>query len=376
MIHRIAVIGAGNGGKAAAVDLALQGKNVRLFEFPEFNSNLDAVRQSRSLTAAGALTGRGVLDRVTDDLAQAVEDADMIMVCTQALAHERVARALMPFIKPSQLLMLNPGSTGGTLHFAHVFRRLGMGCLPPMVETSTLTYGCRATGDRVEIAVKVARVVYAVFPGDALNRFAPDLEALYSGLIRSPNVITAGLHNGNPVIHPAVTILNGARIENEGAATYFYRDGVSKTVAHLIQKVDGERMALLGALGVEAQPEPVTSVQQGYADSTDYYECYKKGSGFSNFRNPDTLDNRYLHEDIGMGLVMFCSLGRFLDVPTPTCQAIVAMGEAVSGVPYAAQGKRTLERFGLAGFTREALEAYLQTGQMPTGEVAAKGGGS
>jgi phytoene dehydrogenase-like protein len=40
MIERIAVIGAGNGGKATAVDLALQGKSVRLCEFPEFSAGL------------------------------------------------------------------------------------------------------------------------------------------------------------------------------------------------------------------------------------------------------------------------------------------------------------------------------------------------
>ena len=38
MIENIVIIGAGNGGKAAAADLALQGKHIRLFEFPEFES--------------------------------------------------------------------------------------------------------------------------------------------------------------------------------------------------------------------------------------------------------------------------------------------------------------------------------------------------
>ena len=31
--------------------------------------------------------------------------------------------------------------------------------------------------------------------------------------------------------------------------------------------------------------------------------------GIVTFASPDTLDNRYFHEDIGMGLVMFCSSG-------------------------------------------------------------------
>lgn len=39
MVDCIAIIGAGNGGKAAAVDLAPQGKRVHLFEFPEFRTS-------------------------------------------------------------------------------------------------------------------------------------------------------------------------------------------------------------------------------------------------------------------------------------------------------------------------------------------------
>ena len=184
-------------------------------------------------------------------------------------------------------------------------------------------------------------------------------------MVRTASVLEAGLNNANPVIHPPITILNAARIENEGDSTFFYKDGVSPTVADLIQKLDEERMALLKALGYEAQADPVTSVQQGYARSTDYYECYKNGPGYSGFRNPNTLDNRYIHEDVGMGLVMFCSLGKFLQIPTPTCQAIVHMGEAISGINYSAESKRTLQKLGLKGLSVEELKTFLETGEMP-----------
>ena len=78
-----------------------------------------------------------------------------------------------------------------------------------------------------------------------------------------------------------------------GGRTFFYKDGVSPTVARLIQKLDEERMALQIAPEYQAQPDPATSVQQGYAASTDYYECFKNGPGYSGFRNPNNLDNRY-----------------------------------------------------------------------------------
>ncbi len=363
MIESIAILGAGNGGKTAAVDLALQGKRVNLYEFPEFERNLEDLLKHRNLIATGAVSGQTTLDLVTTDLVRALDGVDTVMVCTQALAHERVARDLAPLIRPENLLILNPGSTGGALHFARIFRTMGLKALPTIVETSTLTYGCRAKGAHVHIAVKVRRVLYGVLPGSAAGRVGPELEALYPGLVRGASVLEAGLNNGNPVIHPPITVLNAARIEKEGPVMRFYRDGVSPTVARLIRKLDEERMALLKALGYPAQPDPVTSVEQGYASSADYYECYSQGPGFVDFAAPDTLDHRYFHEDIGMGLVMLCSLGDFLGVATPACRSFVQMGEAITGIPYASNGKRTLKALGLDGLNLTELISFLETGE-------------
>lgn len=77
-----------------------------------------------------------------------------------------------------------------------------------------------------------------------------------------------------------------------------------------------------------------------------------------------TLDNRYFNEDIGMGLVMFCSLGKFVGVPTPTCEVIVRMGEILSGIDYFAQGIRTIEALGLAALDLEGLKSFLETGEI------------
>jgi opine dehydrogenase len=363
MIEKIAIIGAGNGGKASAVELTLHGKHVRLFEFPEFRANVEGLIESPTLTATGVVKGEAHLELVTTDLSVAVSGADTIMVCTQALVHERIAKELAPLVQPHQLIILNPGSTGGSLLLAKVFREFGLKKLPVIVETATLTYGCRAKGSTVEIAVKVNRVVYGTLPASAMGGVCGELEALYPGLVRGASVLEAGLNNANPVIHPAITILNAARIENEGDRTFFYGDGVSPTVARLIQKLDEERMALLRALGYPAQSDPETSVKQGYASSTDYHDCYKKGQGYKSFRNPNTLNNRYFHEDIGMGLVLFCSLGKMLDIPTPTCEAIVKMGGVLMDEDYFKKGMRTVESLGLAGGTLKELKKFLETGE-------------
>jgi opine dehydrogenase len=261
------------------------------------------------------------------------------------------------------LVILNPGSTGGALELAHWFRCAQVRVPPVLVEFSTLTYGCRAQGDTVNVQVKVDRVMYGTLPAKAIGSCGPLLEAVYPGLVRARSVLEAGLNNANPVIHPPIAVLNAARIENEGRRMLFYDDGMSPTVARLIEKLDGERMALLRALGYPAQPDPVTSVEQGYAAGSDYLTCYRDGPGYRGFASPDSLNHRYFHEDIGMGLVIYCSLGRLLNVPTPTCETFVRIGALISGVDYLAQGCRTLASLGLANLSVEELKSYLDTGR-------------
>lgn len=360
----IAIIGAGNGGKTAAADLALQGLEVRLTDLPEFGANLTPLLGSeRVIHAQGAIQGSVRLAMVTHRLADAVHGVDLVMICCQALAHDRLAGELARLLSPRQVVILNPGSTGGALHMARVLRQVRGSDLPPLAEFSTLTYGCRATGNRVACAVKVGRVVYGVFPAEVTDPVAGVIEPLFPGLVRAQHVLEAGLNNANPVIHPPITLLNGARFENEGEKMRFYRDGVSPSVARLIAGLDGERMALLRALGCPAQPDPLTSVQQGYAESTDYLSCYRDGSGFGGFRSPGTLDHRYLHEDVGMGLVLYCGLGEQLGVPTPFSRAFVQFAGLVAGVDYLARGARTPATLGLGGMTPTQIAWYLRTGQ-------------
>jgi ketopantoate reductase len=99
----LAIIGARNDGKAAAVDLTSQDKRVHLFEFLEFKTNLEEVLRDKALTATGAVTSRMTLDWVSCDLPEALEGSDTVMVCTQALSHDWTAQELTPLIRPEQI---------------------------------------------------------------------------------------------------------------------------------------------------------------------------------------------------------------------------------------------------------------------------------
>ena len=165
------------------------------------------------------------------------------------------------------------------------------------------------------------------------------------------------LQNGNPVIHPAVTLLNAALIERTGGAFDFYEDGVTESVGRLIEGVDRERLALATALGVTVLSDPEMGILQGYMVEDNYSTGYSAAPGFRGIRAQSKLDSRYLTEDVGFGMVFLSDLGRQVGVPTPVMDAIIEIASVVMARDFRGEARRTMAAAGLSGLTIEQLRA-------------------
>jgi opine dehydrogenase len=73
------------------------------------------------------------------------------------------------------------------------------------------------------------------------------------------------------------------------------------------------------------------------------------------------LDHRYLHEDVGWGLVQWVHLAAAAHVPTPTMEALVVLAGVLNGVDYRRDGLTT-ERMGLIGMGPDDIGLYAETG--------------
>ena len=99
-----------------------------------------------------------------------------------------------------------------------------------------------------------------------------------------------------------------------------------------------------------------------YGPKGDLWQVLKGSKGLTPIKGPTTLANRYLTEDIPIGLVCWSQLGEQLGVPTPLMRAAVEIGIAISGVNYWQTG-RTLERCDIVGMSAAALVSYARTGR-------------
>jgi opine dehydrogenase len=166
---------------------------------------------------------------------------------------------------------------------------------------------------------------------------------------------TSTLQNANPIIHPAVTLANSARIEGTGGEFLFYEEGVSDSTGRMIEALDQERIAIGAKLGITVLPDPLMGMRQGYMLEDNYGTAYRKAPGFLGIGAQPQLDHRYLNEDVGYGLVFMSRLARQVDVETPTIDAMIQLTSVLMNRDYAGEALRTPETLGIDGLSAAEL---------------------
>src|ERR1700730_11208409 len=92
-MHKVAVVGAGAGGAAAGAGRGAAGHDIRLWgRSPE---TLAAFQEQEGVSYEGVLgSGLARPKLITGDLCEAIDAADVILVCLPTFAHADIARAL------------------------------------------------------------------------------------------------------------------------------------------------------------------------------------------------------------------------------------------------------------------------------------------
>ena len=356
---QITVLGAGAGGTAVAFDCASHGHDVRVFDFEQFPDNIAKIAEQGGINAEGDISGFGPIAYSGHDIDEALQDAELIYVVGPAYSTEPFGEAVAGKLSARQTVIVTPSSCGGALAFK---RAAGLALNDESIrvaETSTLHYAVRLTEPgRVRVFLKLkAGNLLAALPGTHTGDILKLIADVYPSMEPAESVLQTSLQNANPIIHPAVTLSNAARIEMTGGDFLFYEEGVSDSVGRLIEALDKERIAIGRELGISILPDPEMGKRQGYMLEANYGSGYRKAPGFLGIGAQPQLDHRYLNEDVGYGLVFMSKLGQQIGVATPGIDAVVSVASIVMARDYRAEALRTPESLGISNHSAEELAA-------------------
>lgn len=361
MEMKVAVIGAGNGGTAIAAFMASKGVSVNLCDlFPQYLEGIQTAG-GIELTQDGEKSFQKMA-MVTDCVIDAIDGVELIMVVTPSFTHKMIAEACGSALKDGQIVVLNPGRTGGALEFLGVVRGMGNQAAITVAETQTLIYSCRKTGSAsVEIYGVKKKVTVGAMPAENTEHVLQLLNVCYPQFVAAANCLETSLANIGALFHPTPVLLNIGRIQHDPDGFLYYWEGISPAVAGLVEKIDAERMAVAEAYGVTVidAKEWLRQSYETYGETL--YELIQHNNAYGDIKAPKSIDARYVTEDVPMSLVPISELGKIANVATPNIDAVIQLTSATYDRDFRQEG-RCAANLGLEGMTKEQVAAYLQTG--------------
>jgi len=356
-------LGGGNGSFAAAGDFALGGHDVRLWR--RDGAAATAHRAAGSQIVVKDHNGRHdvKLALVTTDIAEAVQDAELILCPAPAFAQADIARLLAPHLRDGQVAFLPP-ATFGSMIFASAARDAGNRAEVGFAETGTLPWLTRKHGPfEVAITIRAKRLPVGVFPLHAADHAIEAIGRAFPGVIEPcGDALSGALMNAGPIIHPPLIVMNAGPIEHFERWD-IHKEGTQAAIRRVTDALDAERIAVREALGYDAPHFPLA---HHYATDGEIW-MYGRGShdrltDSGDWRERIVLtEHRYMREDLRLGLSFLASVAELAGVATPLAKAFLAIGGMICGEDFSNNG-RTLANLGLGGFHRTELQTLLRQG--------------
>lgn len=362
-MSQVTIIGTGHGGYAVAADLTLAGHDVTFYVSEKYASRVEVLFQEKTITLSGkGRQGEAKLYNVTSDPNVAFKN-DIIMPVVPAYSLKSFAEEAAPHLRDNHKIFLVPGSTGGSLVVARKLHELGKLNGVKIAELHTLPYASRKKDNSsVEIVLMCKTLYFSAFPAKYNEEMHDIMKGFYPIVELQNDVLETSLNNGNPISHPAPIVLNAGAIEHSNGNHYHYRDGISPSVARVLEKMDAERKLIVESLGYPFIETRKRIVDMDYAPARDtLYESYRDSKTFSSLQGPDSLSNRYLTEDTPYSLMVFSKLAKSLDIQTPIMDSIIHLASALRDEDYFTTGI-SLEDLGLENKSIVEIKDLLQNG--------------
>lgn len=362
---KIAIIGAGNSGCAHAFKFTEAGHQVSLIKtsYSLHEKNFEKIQEQGGIWAIDNTNNNKKsfqkIHLITRNIDKGLENVDMVVILTQSLQHDKIAKLLIPKLPSTvKVIFLIPGNLGSLFFYKEMKKKniiLSEGESTPfdarIIEPGT-----------VNILFKNVRNAVSFLPVSHKEegmKYISQLTDTY-GYYRN-NIVESALHNPNLVVHTIGAIMSANRIELMKGEFWMYKEAFTPSIWNLVEQLDnekndviekykGERISYLDAC--KFRNEKDLSV-----DSLSVFRSYAEHGGP---KGPESLNTRYLHEDVPIGLGTLSLLGKYANVPTPLTNSLITIASFLLKKNFF-EAARSLKDFGLNEISFENFVNFINS---------------
>jgi opine dehydrogenase len=361
----IAIIGAGNAGCAHAFKFSEAGHQISLVKTSHslHEKNFEKIQEQKGIWAIDSSNGNKKsfqkLHLITRDIDEGLKDADIVIIMTQSLQHDSIAQLVAPRLRSNtKVVFIIPGNLGSLFFY---WKLKGKDIILAEGESTPFDARIMEPGI-VNILFKNVRNAVAFLPvsrKDEGMKYISQLTDTY-GYYRN-NIVESALHNPNLVVHTIGVIMSANRIELMKGEFWMYKEAFTPSIWNLVEQLDnekndviekskGERISYLDAC--KFRNEKDLSV-----DALSVFRSYAEHGGP---KGPESLNTRYLYEDVPMGLGTLSLLGKYADVATKLTDSLITIASFLVKKKFYEQA-RTLEDFGLRDISFDDFVKFINS---------------
>lgn len=129
---------------------------------------------------------------------------------------------------------------------------------------------------------------------------------------------------------------------------------------------DDERIAIATAWGEPMQPliellAMIGTTTEAARKSRSLRIAFLESAPNRYLKSPKSLDDRYMHEDFGYGIVPMVELAKIVGVSAPVMESLITVASTINKIDYRTQGLNK-EKMGLAGLSVDQIRQYIIEG--------------
>lgn len=362
---KLTVCGSGNAGTAIAADCSLAGLEVSLFELPQLEGQIEPIRQRGGIEvtpdseSSSGKTGFAPLKTVTTDAAEAVTDADVIMITVPAMYHTAFWDAVAPHLESGQIVLFNTGYFGA---LRHAERRDRLPVAVTLAESNIMPYLCAKEGYKTHIIRYKRSFRVAAFPGNESDRVFETVRKIYPQYERVDHLLDTNIASGgNPAFHPTLILPVAGFYFDRYMGGKMYSDA-TVMAGRLIKAYDEERKRLSDFLGSAFYETTEAFESKTYEyEGKDIIEMLRK-SNHIDWYAPAAYIQQVVEEDLIYAYVPMVLLAEQLGLALPATRSMVEILGVMLGEDYWAKGV-DLKQLGIEGLDKETLLHYLMNGR-------------
>ena len=325
----VTVIGAGNSGLTMAAHLSFLGCEVRLWN--RTKSHITKLIDTKTIHVKGIFNGESKLSLVTDDLALAVNDSDLIMVTTPADSFDDLGRVLAGSMHKNTPILLNPGRSFGALRMRSILMQHNPELDPQVAETQTILYSCRKFDeDRVEVFSLKSKVLMASVNSATCYNILQLLPKEFADRFQiEKSVAVTSFGNVGMILHCAPLLLNSGWTENSENSYKYYYDGITPTIGCFIECMDHERVSIAEYMGYSIESTQQWMERSYGVKGETLYHCVRNNPSYKRIDAPGSLHHRYILEDVPYGLAQIERVAKLINCETKYITMVIDLAEAL-----------------------------------------------